>query len=273
MSEMVSAQDRGLLLADGVFDTLVAYSGVPQLLDAHVARLVRHAAAIYCSVSADLVRSTMLNCLKDFAGQDCILRTTVTRGVTERGLWPANTNAPTILCHATPFDRSLIGIPAKLIVSTIARNETSPTSRIKSLVYLDNVLAAREAHQAGADDALFLNSKGALTCTAIGNIFVVEGNVLITPPLHDGVLDGVIRDILLNHPPQGFRVVEQTITLDRALKADAMMITNSVRLVRPVTNLNGQVFEPTALHGTLLIHIQELLAVAQNDLNSDRQTL
>jgi branched-chain amino acid aminotransferase len=269
MNELLSAQDRGLLLGDGVFDTLAVYRGAPQLMESHISRLVRHAAAIHISINADLVHSMMLPCLEDIAGRDCILRTTVTRGVTSRGLWPEDIEAPTILCHATPFDRAVIGEPAKLIVSAIARNDTSPTSRIKSLAYLDHVLAAREAHQAGADDALFLNSQGAITCTTIGNVFVQEGNVLITPLLSDGALDGVIREILLNNPPDGFKVVEQTIPLERALKADAMVTTNSVRLARPVTKLNSHVFDRTTLHRKLLIHIQELLAAAETDLQSN----
>lgn len=93
------------------------------------------------------------------------------------GLWTDSVGAPTIQCLVSPLDRALIGAPTAIIVNSFARNETSPLSRIKSLGYLDHVLAAREARLAGADDAFFLNTKGALTCSTIGNVFIVEGQI------------------------------------------------------------------------------------------------
>jgi branched-chain amino acid aminotransferase len=258
ISQKISPQDRGFLLGDGVFDTLAVHHKVPQLLDAHVARLVRHAATILIAADATLIRDAILNCAASFARTDCIIRTTLTRGVAARGLWPKDTGAPTLVCHATALDRALIGAPAALMVSTIARNETSPTSRIKSIGYLDNVLAAHEAETSGFDDAMFLNTQGKLACTTIGNVFALEGDVLFTPPLSDGALDGIIRALLLDHPPHGLRVVEQSLTLERALNADAMFITNSVRLARPVTRLNHRVFEPQ--HQAVLSHLQAFLS-------------
>jgi branched-chain amino acid aminotransferase len=258
MSQILSSQDRGFLLGDGVFDTLAVHHKVPQLLDAHVARLLRHAAMIHIAADAARVRQIILECIAQFPGADCIIRTTLTRGVAARGLWPKETDAPTLACHATVFDRAIIGAPAAVLVSTIARNETSPTSRIKSLNYLDHVLAAREAEISGFDDALFLNTQGKLACTTIGNVFVLEGDVLFTPPLSDGALDGIIRASLLDHPPHGLRVVEQSLTLERAMNADAMFITNSVRLARPVTRLNHRVFEHQ--HQAVLSHLQAFLS-------------
>jgi branched-chain amino acid aminotransferase len=258
MSQILSSQDRGFLLGDGVFDTLAVHHKVPQLLDAHVARLVRHAAMIHITADALFIRQTILECIAQFLGPDCIIRTTLTRGVAARGLWPKETGAPTLVCHATALDRAMIGAPAAVMVSTIARNETSPTSRIKSIGYLDHVLAAREAETSGFDDALFLNTQGKLACTTIGNVFVLENNTIVTPPLSDGALDGIMRALLLEHPPHGFRVVEQSLTLERALNADAVFITNSVRLARPVTRLNHRIFEPQ--HQAVLSHVQAFLS-------------
>jgi branched-chain amino acid aminotransferase len=261
MSQTISAQDRGFLLGDGVFDTLAVLNKAPLLLNAHVARLVRHAAVIYIEADARRIRETILECVAGFSGQDCIIRTTLTRGVTSRGLWPKETSKPTLVCHAAPLDRAIIGAPASLMVSAIARNETSPTSRIKSPGYLDHVLAAREAELADFDDALFLNTKGNLACSTIGNVFVLEGDNLLTPPLEDGALDGIIRAVLLNHMPKGLHVVEQSMTLEQALNADAMLITNSVRLARPIMRLNRRVFELVAQHQTVLSHLQAYLSV------------
>jgi branched-chain amino acid aminotransferase len=262
MSLTISSQDRGFLLGDGVFDTMTVRNKMPQLLDAHVARLVRHAATIHIAVDATLIRDVILNCAASFAGPDSIIRTTLTRGVSTRGLWPKETSKPTLVCHATTLNPVVIGEKAAVMVSTIARNETSPISRIKSIGYLDHVLAAREAVLAGFDDALFLSTKGNLACTTIGNLFVLEGDVLFTPPLSDGVLDGIIRAVLLDHPPKGLRVVEQSLTLERALKSDAMLVTNSVRLARPVTRLNDRIFQPVAQHQTVLSHLQAYLSAS-----------
>ena len=134
----------------------------------------------------------------------------------------------------------MIAAPARLCLAPMRRNETSPTSRIKSLSYLDSVLAARHAAEAGADDALFLNSAGQIACSTIANLFLLEGNTLITPPCADGAMDGVIRQILLDHPPAGMRALQAQCTLDRLLAADAAFLTNSIRLVRPVTEFEGK---------------------------------
>jgi branched-chain amino acid aminotransferase len=259
MSATVSAQDRGLLFGDGVFDTLAVHDGVALWLEAHVNRLVRHANSIGMVGNAHLIHAAILNCMTQFSQPDCIIRTTLTRGVTDRGLWPTTNTLPTLVCHATKLDRAVFGTPASLMVSSIARNETSPTSRIKSLNYLDHVLATREAHVAAVDDALFLNSRGQLACCTIGNVFILEGDQLLTPPQKDGALDGIIRAVLLDHPPQGLRSIEASITLDRALKADSMLITNSVRLVRNVTQLNERIFTEAASSRTVLSHLNRLI--------------
>jgi branched-chain amino acid aminotransferase len=260
MSATVSAQDRGLLLGDGVFDTLAVHDGVPLWLEAHIARLVRHANSIGIAADADLARTSILNCIARFSQPDCIIRTTLTRGITSRGLWPNSDALPTLVCQATRLDRIIIGAPITLMVSSIARNETSPTSQIKSLNYLDHVLAAREAHIAGVDDALFLNTQGKLACSTIGTVFIVEGDQLLTPPQNDGALDGIIRAILLEIPPLGLHVIEASLTLERALNADAMLITNSVRLVRNVTQLNERTFIKAAPYRTVLSHLNGLIA-------------
>ncbi len=255
MSATVSAEDRGFLLGDGVFDTLAVHDGIPKFLNAHIARLVRHANSIGIVVDPAVIGTAIEKSVRDFNGQDGVLRTTVTRGVAARGLWPDSVGTPTINCLVSQLDRALIGAPVTMIVNSFARNETSPLSCIKSLGYLDHILAAREARMAGADDALFLNTKGALTCSTIGNVFILEGNNLLTPPLEDGVLDGIIRAALFENPPLGLTVIEQTLTLKRAMAADAMMITNSIRLARPVIRLGDYKFENHAVHSTVVSHL------------------
>jgi branched-chain amino acid aminotransferase len=265
MSHLISTEDRGLLFGDGVFDTLAVHNRVPIMLEDHIARLVRHAAKIHIAIDAISVRAEILGALQKYDGDDCILRTTLTRGTAPRGLWPYGTEGKTagnatLICHTSPFQRAMIGAPARLIVSSIARNETSPTSQIKSLNYLDHVLAARDAQMQGADDALLLNTKGNLACTTIGNIFVLKGDVLSTPPQSDGALDGIVRAVLLGCELSELRIVEQSISQKRAMAADAIFVTNSLRLIRPVTRLNERNFEPSKLDQTLLSFVQARLA-------------
>ena len=259
MSAMVSAEDRGFLLGDGVFDTLAVHDGIPVFLSAHITPLVRHAGSIGIAVEPGLIGVAIEKSIRDFNGQDCLLRTTLTHGVAARGMWTDSVGAPTIKCLVSPLDRALIGAPTAIIVNSFARNETSPLSRIKSLGCLDHIIAAREARLAGADDALFLNTKGALTCNTIGNVFILEGSNLITPPLSDGVLDGIIRGALIENPPLGLTLMEQTLMRGRAMAAYAVMITNSIRLARPVTRLGDRTFENHAINGTVLSHLLKLV--------------
>ena len=121
-----------------------------------------------------------------------ILRTTVTRGVTARGLWPkaSGSELPPSSSPRRHGFRARRGRPVDLIVSAIARNAASPVSRLKTIGYLDNILAAREAAERGADDALLLNGDGKVACSTIANMFVVSGGKLSTPPVDDGVMAG-----------------------------------------------------------------------------------
>ena len=263
---MISPDDRGFLLGDGVFDTLAIRGGKPQFLAQHQQRLIRHAAAIGIAYDALELERAHEKQLASITG-DAILRCTVTRGVTGHGLWPvgpANVPAPTLAFRVSPLHKGIIAAPARLCLAPMRRNETSPTSRIKSLCYLDAVLAARHAAEAGADDALFLNSAGHIACSTIANLFLLEGHTLITPPCADGAMDGVIRQMLLDYPPAGMQALKAHCTLDRMLAADAVFLTNSVRMVRPVTEFESKVIgEKTALQSnalTLLLHNLTTLA-------------
>jgi len=118
--------------------------------------------------------------LGEAKSEHVVLRTTITRGVTGRGLWPKTAPDPTIPRSATPWNKDLFARPVRLIISTIVRNAGSPTSRLKTIGYLDNILAAREAVEMNADDALLLNAGGKVACTTIANVFALIGGKLLT---------------------------------------------------------------------------------------------
>ena len=236
----VDASDRGLTLGDGVFDTLVAFGGEPFAGERHLQRLVAHAAAIGLEVAAERIQAGWTAMLARAGGEPCILRTTVTRGRTERGLWPGGTATPTLVVQASPWTAGLPGRPVRLVTSSIARNAGSPASRLKTLNYLDNVLAAREAAEKGADDALLLNAAGRVACSTIANMFALFGDRLVTPPGTDGVMAGVIRAIVLEvGGAAALRAEEASLTPGELAGADAVFLTNSVRFLSPVTSLDG----------------------------------
>ncbi|TXM89674.1 class IV aminotransferase, partial [Methylobacterium sp. WL122] len=118
-----------------------------------------------------------------------------------------------------------------------ARNETSPLAQLKALGYGDAILAARDARASGFDEALFSNTRQALACAGTGNVFALFGERLVTPPLTDGVLAGIVRAVVIAQlaPACGLACEERSITLSELRRADAVFVTNSLRLIAPVT--------------------------------------
>ena len=259
------SKDRGFLLGDGVFDTLVAFNGMPVEGDRHLARLVDQAAQIGIAVGAPDIRSDWLEAFEMGPVDLCILRTAVTRGnPKERGLVLDADPIPTRVVSATPWSPRLVQGSVSLMTSTIRRNDRSPTSRLKSLSYLDNILAAREAKAAGADDALLLNTQGNVACTTIANVFALTGTRLVTPPLTDGVLAGTMRALVLELAGTvGLAAEEHSLAPADLAAADLVFVTNSVRFLRPASALDGKSWKRSlpdafvALRGAVAAHVAE----------------
>ena len=227
--------DRGLTLADGVFDTALALSGRVAFVDAHVARLVASAAALGFTVPAEAAGAAMRALAA--TGARLAIRTTATRGTGPRGLAPPADPRPTLFATASPSGPGIAFAPLRLRPTAIARNETSPLARLKALGYGDAILAARDAQAAGFDEALFCNTRRALACAGTGNLFALFGDRLVTPPLSDGVLAGIVRAVVIAEiaPACGLACEERSTTLDELRRADAVFVTNSLRLIAPVS--------------------------------------
>ncbi|PXA87035.1 4-amino-4-deoxychorismate lyase, partial [Caulobacter sp. D5] len=121
------------------------------------------------------------------------------------------------------------------------RNEGSPASRLKTLAYLDNVLARAEARAAGADEALMLNNRGELACASAGNLFWLDGETLATPALACGVLAGLARGrVMAAARAMGLSVVEVAVGPEALASARAVFLTNSLTGVRPLRRLDGR---------------------------------
>jgi len=226
--------DRGLLLGDGVFDTALALDGRIAFEEAHVARLVAAGDALGFRVDP----ARVVEAMRAVAGASprAAIRTTVTRGPGPRGIAPPADPTPFVFASAAPARAALVFAPTRLVPTAIRRNETSPAARLKTLGYLDAVLAAREATAAGFDEALFLNTRGRVACAGTGNLFAVFGDALATPPAGEGVLPGIVRaEVLRLASKLGLRVQERPIGPDELERADAVFLTNSLRLIAPVT--------------------------------------
>lgn len=238
----IDPADRGLTLGDGVFDTLVSFRRMPFAAERHMARLVEHAAAIGISLDPARVRAGWSAVIGEVTSEHVILRTTVTRGVTARGLWPNSPAAdPTIVVASAAWRGDTVGRPVRLVTSTIVRNAGSPTSRLKTIGYLDNILAAREAADKGADDALLLNADGKVACSTIANLFAICGGKLLTPPRADGVMAGIVRGLIMEAAVAiGIETVERSLEVMDLFGADEVFLTNSVRLLSPVRSLDNR---------------------------------
>jgi branched-chain amino acid aminotransferase len=237
----IDPADRGLLLADGLFETLRAYGGQPFCLDAHLARLA--AGATLLGLPAPPV-SQLAMAVSDTLGAnglaDASIRITLTRGAGPRGLLPPAKVTPTLLVAAHPLPPSLPATMSACLAS-IRRNEHSPVSRLKSLAYLDNILALREAAAAGCDEAILLNTAGRIAAGSRSNLFLVLDGVITTPPPSEGLLPGIARHTVLTLAGKhGIPARETPVTLAEIVRASEAFLTNSLLEVAPLTRLQGR---------------------------------
>ncbi len=238
----ISIADRGFLLGDGLFETMPVHRGRVFDLDAHLARLASGLALLNLAGAVDLtkLRAGIADYLAAEEIGPAVLRVTVTRGPGPRGLLPPEKLCPTVLMTLSPMPPARIE-PISLHVATVTRrNEFSPLSRIKSLPYLDNVLALQEARAHGADEALLLNTRGNIACASAANVFALREGRLETPPISDGALPGTMRALVLSLAKEaGLAAVETPLSVDGLAESDEVFLTNAIRRVIPVRACNG----------------------------------
>lgn len=236
----VDRGERGLLLGDGLFETILVLNRKPLWGNMHLARLESGARELGIGFDRDVIDDALEEVLADCTQGHQVLRITLTRGSGARGLG-ADGASPSLLLTLDDFDPALMFQPASLATAAIRRNPQAVSSRLKTLSYIDNVMAAREAAALGADDALLLNTKGHAACSSIANLFLLRGRKLVTPARDQGILTGVMRQALLHCAQRlGLETEERAVKPSEIAKADAVFLTNSLRFIRPVTALDGR---------------------------------
>ena len=267
---VVTAQDRGLLVGDGVFDTCVVVGGRPFALRRHVARLQRSAALVGLpEPPADVVTAAALELADHLGTATGRLRITWTAGPSTGG--PGRSGAtPTLLLTAEP--EAVVhpvpgGPPGRartaLVVVPWVRNERSPLVGVKSTSYAENVLALEYARSRGGTEAVLANTRGELCEGSWSNVFVEAGGELLTPPLESGCLAGVTRELVLEWGvAAGVPVREATIPMDDFRAAEHAAVTSATRGIVPVDELDGRELRP----GPLTVRMQQVFAgrVAQD---------
>lgn len=231
----VDPTERGLLLGDGLFETIGVIKGRALWLSEHLRRLERSSIDAGIAYDGIAIACGLADVLAHFKEPHGVLRITLTRGTAGRGL-ALGGDSPNLLISLSTIDPTLMFASCTLGLVDITRHSKSPATRLKTLSYFDNVMAARAAKVAGYDEALMLNEHGALACTSIGNIFVIKGKRLITPALDQAILPGIMRQVIINIAPRlGFDISEGQVPLSELVFADGVFITNSLRMLRPVT--------------------------------------
>jgi branched-chain amino acid aminotransferase len=243
----VSAFDRGLTLADGIFETMFVREGRIFRLDRHLARLRRGLAVLEIPEPAGLIdwldRACRAHAGERLSISDAGLRLTVTRGSGHAGVGLPAESTPTVIVSLNQlpsFPEATYAEGLSLHVVSGRRNERSVTAGLKTLAYTDAVVGLLEARRAGADDALFLDMEGHCSEATASNLFVWSGTSLVTPPLSCGVLPGVTREAVLELArSQGLPVAERTVELDDLMAAEEAFLTSSLRRLAPVVRVGG----------------------------------
>jgi branched-chain amino acid aminotransferase len=239
--------DHGLLYGDGVFEGIRVYSGKIFECDAHLRRLYDSAKAIRLTIPAtpDELKRAMEETFKANGFTDCYIRLVVTRGAGYLGLNPNKCAKPTIFIIADTIElypREMYEKGMSVITASVIRNHPNAVSpRIKSLNYLNNILAKIEAEDAGVPEAIMLNHEGNVAeCTA-DNIFIVRGGEVQTPGTADGILRGVTRDVIIRLCAKlNIPCVEKTLQRHDVYIADECFLTGSGAEVVPVTRIDGR---------------------------------
>lgn len=265
---VVSVFDHGLLYGDGVFEGIRVYNGKVFKLKEHIDRLYESADAILLKipVSRQDMIGIVLETVRRNNLSDAYVRLVVSRGTGDLGLDPKKCPKPFVICIAgtiTLYPQTMYDNGLEVVtVSTRRNNSKALNPRIKSLNYLNNILAKIEANRAGVMEALMLNQDG-YVCEGTGdNVFIVKNGVLKTPPIYAGILKGITRDAVIDIAREnGIEVAEELFTLHDVYTADECFLTGTAAELIPVICVDSRIIadgKPGPLFKKLLDKFRDL---------------
>lgn len=240
----ISVLDYGFLFGYGLYETMRCYAGRLFRLDSHLSRLDRSARELGMDLDIRAIRRGALDVVKANNFPDMRVRITVSIG--EGTMTPnlASCGKPTVLVIAGeyhPFPPKKYAQGFNVIISSVRKNSRSPVTFVKSTSSMENMMARREARDAGADECLFLNERGCVTEASGSNVFLVESGTIRTPRVKSGILPGVTRAAVFELATRnGLDILETDIRLDQLYVADEAFLTNSLIEVMPLASINGK---------------------------------
>lgn len=265
----ISVYDHGLLYGDGVFEGLRSYSGKVFRLEEHIDRLWDSAKAIALKIPMEKAAlcKAVNDTLKANNIVDGYIRLVITRGSGSLGLDPNKCSDPQIIIitdHISLYPKEMYERGLEIVTVSVVRNHSAALSpRIKSLNYLNNILAKLEGLQAGCSEALMLNTRGEVAECTGDNIFLVRGKELLTPPIDAGILEGVTRNAVMElGAKSGLTVREITLTKHDVYIADECFLTGTAAEVIPVVKVDSRTIgngEPGPVTRDLIRRFHELV--------------
>jgi branched-chain amino acid aminotransferase len=245
----VSVFDHGLLYGDGVFEGIRAYDGVVFKLKEHIDRLFESANYIrlIIPINKEQMMQAVLDTLRKNNLRDAYIRLLVTRGVGDLGLDPTLCKKPSIIVITEPTgptqDPRSKAIGKTTIISSIRRDPVDATSHeVKSLNYMNSILARWEAIVAGVDEAIMLDTQGFVSEATAENVFIVRKSQIATPPTNSAILHGVTRQKVIEIAGNlGYSVAEREITPFELVNAEEVFLTGTLAEIVPVLKVNGRV--------------------------------
>jgi branched-chain amino acid aminotransferase len=260
---LVSVFDHGFLYGDGIYETMRAYDGIVFMLDRHIERLNRSASLIQLIVpSPDVIRNAVYETIRANGLKSVYVRVTVSRGKGPIGLDPALCPKPTFVVIAEEFKEypeKYYSEGVKFIIAKTRRNlREALNPKIKSLNFLNNILAKIEAKERGAYESVMLNAEGFIAEGTVCNIFFVKDNILCTPSVDAGVLDGITRELVIDLAKgTGMQVTEGNFLPQDLFSASEVFFTNTTSEVMPVSQVEDVIYPVGDLTKSLRIRYRE----------------
>ncbi len=243
----ISVMDHGLLYGDGIFEGIRFYSNKAFLLETHLKRLAASAKAIALTLPCSIteINTIIQSVINQYEQPQGYLRLIVTRGKGSLGINPAQCTHPELIIIASPLLMSDEQTRSQGIRAIIASTRRIPADcfspQIKSLNYLNSILARIEANHAGVEEAIMLNQQGFITEGTVDNIFIVHSGEVYTPPAIDGALAGVTRELIITLATDaGIKTHEKTLAAYDIYTADECFLSGTGAELIPVKEVDGR---------------------------------